>query len=152
MVIKFSCSSEAEINITHAIQCIPLNEIDPINILFVCIDSSDARRLVMENYQNFEIIVISEFVVPRTWRTEDDWSKRYFNFVVLHEVAHALLQHKSPKVLKIDQAKHQEEEADELAFGWFNSYANRKNMNSITEVEIRNSQKKINDVRTKYLV
>jgi hypothetical protein len=151
MVIKFSCSSVAETNITHAIQCIPLNEIDEMNFLFVCIDSSDARRLVMENYQNFEIVIISEFVVPRTWRTEDEWSKRYFNFVVLHEVAHALLQHKSPNQITLDENSTQENDADVLAMRWLNEYFQHKKMAQFTEQELDIAQKKIRTERAKYL-
>lgn len=53
MVIKFTCSNDVETNITHAVQYFPLADIAEMNLLFVCIDSSDARRLVMENYEDF---------------------------------------------------------------------------------------------------
>lgn len=151
MVIEFSCSIEAKINITHAIQCIPLNEIDELSILFVCIDNSDARRLVMENYKDFEIIVISEFVVPRDWDNEDHWKKRYFNFLILHEVAHALHKHKSPKKLNLEQNKKQEDDADSTAMLWLNSYFGSKSMNLYYEDELKLSQDKIKFDRSSYL-
>lgn len=152
MVIEFSCSREAEMNITHAIQCIPLNQIKGMKILFVCIDSSDARRLVMENYEGFEIIVISEFVIPRKWKTEDDWAKKYFNYVVLHEVAHALLQHKSPRNLTKEQNDEQENDADELAMSWFNEYLSSKEMEVYSDTELEKAQQRVQTERSKYLI
>ena len=151
MVIQFSCSDDAKTNITHAIQCIPLPEIEGMNILFVCIDNSDARRLVMENYKEFEIIVISEFVVPRNWRIEDDWTKRYFNFVILHEVAHALLKHKSPNQLSANEHEKQETDADTKAMEWLNSYFESKKMALFTSDELELSQTRVRAERSKYL-
>lgn len=152
MVIEFSCNFDAKRNICDAIQCIPLCEIEGIKILFVCIDSSDARRLVMEQYEGFEIIVFSEFVIPRNWKTEDEWSKKYFNYVVLHEVAHALLKHKSPKTMTIGQSTAQENEADELAMSWFNEYLSSKGMKLYSDIELSEAQKKVQIERKKYLI
>jgi hypothetical protein len=151
MVIQFSCSDDAKTNITHAIQCIPLLELEGMNILFVCIDNSDARRLVMENYKEFEIIVISEFVVPRNWRIEDDWTKRYFNFVILHEVAHALQKHKSPNQLTANEHENQEADADAKAMEWLNSYFEFKRMALFTSEELELSQTRVRAERSKYL-
>jgi hypothetical protein len=152
VVIEFSCSCEAQTNIIHAIQCIPLSQIEGIKLLFVCIDSSDARRLVMENYEGFEIIVISEFVIPRNWKTEDEWSKKYFNYVVLHEVAHALLKHKSPRNLTVEQNNEQENEADELAMSWFNEYLTSKEMELYSDTALKEAQIKVQKDRKKYLI
>ncbi len=151
MFIEFSCSDSAKINIIHALQCIPLDQINHLKILFVCIDSSDARRLIIENYRDFEIIVISEFVVPREWKTEDDWLKKYFNYVVLHEVAHAVLKHKSPRTLDIDQARMQEMDADSLAMTWLNGYLKSKGMEPYTIEILEESQQRVRLERMQYL-
>ena len=152
MTVKFSCSSEAQVNICHALSCLPKGTIAEIDLLFVCIDSSDARRLVMSNYIDYEIIVISEFIVPRNWKVEDHWSKRYFNYVILHEIAHALLKHKSPTVLTQEESKMQEDEADSMAMEWFNEYAEYKEMILYTQKELEDSQNKIQLERKKYLI
>lgn len=151
-MIEFSCSFEAKQNIIHAIQCVDVNEIQHLKILFVCVDSSDARRLVMENYVDFEIIVISEFVVPRDWRTEDNWSKRYFNYLILHEIAHALLKHKSPRSIDADDNEIQENDADDLAMKWLNNYLALKNMGEYSKMELEKAQNMIQDYRKKYLI
>ena len=150
-MIEFSCSNEAKTNIIHAVQCIPLEDIEGMNILFVCVDSSDARRLVMENYIGFEIIVISEFVIPRDWKIEDEWSKKYFNYIILHEVAHSLLKHKSPRNLTTEKNISQEKETDELAMLWLNDYLNSKKMNSYTDIELYHAQQRVQIARSKYL-
>lgn len=152
MPIKFSCSREAETCIVHALQCLPSKVLDDTKFLFVCVDNSDARRLVVENYQGYEIIVISEFVVPRNWKTEDEWSKRYFNFVLLHEVGHALYRHKSPNSISSEANSSQETDANNFAYKWLNAYLASKKMEPFTENELLESQGKTSSERLKYLL
>jgi len=149
LTIKFSCSLHARTDIEHALCCIPAEILDSIDILFVCVDSSDARQLVMSSYLGYEIIVISEFVVSRNWRTEDHWGKRYFNFVILHEVAHAVSRHGVSRGAE-DQLR-QEDEADALALEWLNDYFSSKGMDPFTEEELISSKNRVQAYRLQYL-
>lgn len=151
MSVNFSCSDEAKENITHALTRLPKEVVESKNYLFVCVDYSDARRLVMKNYKGYEIIVFSEFVVPRDRVSEDHWSKRYFYFVVFHEIAHAHLEHVSPREISKSENQKQEAAADELAFEWMNNYCERTKSRLFTENELSESQSRVKSERMKYL-
>lgn len=88
----------------------------------------DGCRLAREVCKSKESILISERIFPRRGATEGDNNYRYFIFVVLHEIAHAYLIHLSPKFdsLTANKIEAQENEADDLAFQWFNDYIVRK--------------------------
>ena len=49
---------------------------------------------------------------------------RYLIYVVLHEVAHAIKMHRSPKIDRLSKEDYetQEREADETALAWFNDH------------------------------
>jgi len=72
---------------------------------------------------------------------------RYFIYVVLHEVAHAIKNHKSPRFdhLTDEEYKAQEKEADDLAIKWFNEHVTKRNndyLPHITDQEIEAAQAK----------
>ena len=134
----FDCSYDAELWIRHALKCcVPVNVWKSIGerLAFVCMDSSDGRRLTREFCDNHEIILLSERIVPRGYRAEDDPKVRYFWFAVLHEVAHAYRDHISPNAISAEENAAQEVDADELAFAWFNKYLKSKKQPEFTTAE-----------------
>ena len=71
---------------------------------------------------------------------------RYFIFVVLHEIAHVVKNHRSPLLDKLTKEENeaQEKEADDLAIDWFNAYIATRNspyLKSITPDEITESKR-----------
>ena len=72
---------------------------------------------------------------------------RYFIFVVLHEVVHAVKKHKTLKFddLTRQENKAQEDEADKIAMGWFNEHVKARNnqyLKPITMDEINKMDQK----------
>ena len=110
--------------------------------LFTSTATRDAWRVARHYCQTREIILLSERILPgQNIREETDPKARYFIYVVLHEVAHAIKEHKSPKFDHLTNNEHeaQENEADELAMSWFNDHVakrNNKNLLPITNQEI----------------
>ena len=72
---------------------------------------------------------------------------RYFIYVVLHEVVHAIKKHKSPKFDNLtEQENHaQEEEADAIALEWFNEHVKELNNPYVKPLTIE----EINEMRKK---
>ncbi|MCF8083115.1 MAG: hypothetical protein K9M96_08470 [Deltaproteobacteria bacterium] len=65
--------------------------------LFTSTATRDACRVARHHCQTREIFLISERILPdQNVKTEDDPKARYFIYVVLHEIAHAIKKHKSP--------------------------------------------------------
>jgi hypothetical protein len=92
-------------------------------------------------------LALSDRVLPKQGADEGQPEVRYFIFTVLHEIAHAIKKHKSPKFdgLTGEQNQAQEEEADSLAFGWFNQHIeelNNEHLPSITKEEVETAQQK----------
>ena len=85
-------------------------------------DNSDGRRLTSSFLEGREIVILSERIVPRVGMAEDHPTVRYFWFVVLHEVAHAIRLHQAPAELDEVANNLQEIEANNLALAWFNRY------------------------------
>lgn len=116
--------------------------------LFTSTANRDACRVARHYCQSREIILISERILPgKNVLNEADPKARYFIYVVLHEVAHAVRKHKSPEFddLTKDEIEAQEKEADEFAMSWFNGHvAERKNeqLLPITKQEIKAAQDK----------
>ena len=138
----FSCSYDAEVWIRHSLRCLPEAvrfDIEP-RVAFVCVDSSDARRLSREFCDDNEIIILSERIIPRGPLVEDHWQVRYFMFAVLHEVAHALRNHRSPQAISAQENADQEREADELAFNWFNNHLSETNQPIYSQYELMKAQ------------
>ena len=134
----FDCSHDAEFWIRHALGCVPAEMFERFdeNLAFVCMDSSDGRRLTQEFRENHEIIILSERIVPRGCLAEDNSKVRYFMFVVLHEIAHAYCGHLAPTAISPDENAAQEQDADKLAYRWFNGYLTSKNLPEFTELEL----------------
>ncbi len=138
----FSCSYDAKFWICHALRCLPSEIWDSLRerLAFVCMDSSDGRRLTHEFCENHEIIILSERIVPRGNVAEDDSKVRYFMFAVLHEVAHAVCDHQAPKAISEAENVGQENDADRFAFAWFNEYLKSKNQQEFTSAELAKAQ------------
>lgn len=92
-------------------------------LVFIALSECDACR-VAPQYREREMILLSEHVFPERGVAEDHPSARYFIFVVLHEIAHAIRKHKSPRFdrLSKEEAEAQEREADDMACEWFNAH------------------------------
>ena len=138
----FDCSYDAQVWIRHALKCLPedifVSYLD--RLAFVCMDTSDARRLTSSFCEGRDIIVLSERIIPRGPLCEDNLRVRYFWFAVLHEVAHAVSQHLSPNQITDAENQAQEIEANKLAFEWFNHYLVKKNLPEFSEEELAQAQ------------
>ena len=108
-----------------ALGYLPLDVLDANKeaLVFVASSECDAFRLAPQ-YREREVIVLSGRIFPTGAESEGDRSARYFIFAVLHEVAHAVLKHKSPRFdgLTVEENDAQETEANELAYHWFNQH------------------------------
>lgn len=115
------------------------------NLVFVSTAQRDGCRLARKNCEDREVILLSERVLPKSRAKEDDSNVRYFIFVLLHEVVHAIKKHKSPKFDSLSDADNQaqETEADSLALEWFNQHIaalNSPYMKPLTVEEIEVAQ------------
>jgi len=115
--------------------------------LFTSTAFRDGCRIARALCETREIILISERVLPgnevRPNAEEYTHDKaRYFIFVVLHEVAHAIMKHKSPLLdsLSPKESDHQECEANAMAMKWFNDCAAEGGFPPITEAEVSEAQ------------
>ena len=97
------------------------------SFVFIALGECDACRLAPQ-YREREIILLSDQVFPDPGVAVDHSTARYFIFAVLHEVAHALQKHRSPRfdALSKEENEVQEREADELAYQWFNDHVKRQ--------------------------
>jgi len=109
-------------------------------LAFVCMDSSDGRRLTREFCENHEIVILSERIVPRGVLAEDDPKVRYFMFAVLHEIAHAYCDHEAPNAISAAGNAAQEGDADELAYAWLNKYLKSKKQPEFTDAELERAK------------
>jgi hypothetical protein len=107
-----------------------------------------AVRLTKRFYDNRDIIVLSASLFPQEHgvkKTDEEF--RFFAYTVLHEVAHALCNHKSQKLdgLTREENEHQETEARALAIQWFNERIqkpDKKHHRTLTVKEIENMEAK----------
>lgn len=126
------------------------------NLAFISMAHRDGTRLARIICETREVIVLSEHVLPRGHAKEDQSEVRYFFYVVLHEIAHAIKKHRSPQYdsLTKEEFDAQEQEADDLAFKWFNDHiaeiAN-PHLTAITHVEIELAQDKSQEVMQRLL-
>src|SRR5258708_24663863 len=65
------------------------------SLVFIAMGPRDGTRLAPEIRQR-EVIVLSEHVLPKAHANEGKKEVRYFIYVVLHEVAHAVKKHERP--------------------------------------------------------
>ena len=116
--------------VQNALEYLPFEVFGEIktSAAFFSTSETDGCRLARELCKTREIILLSERILPRRGATEGDDKYRYFIFVVLHEVAHAYLRHRSPMFdsLNAEEIEAQEIEAEELALKWFNDHIARK--------------------------
>lgn len=137
------CGTNSNIWVENALEYLPQDILDENkdNIAFISTRESHACRLSRHLCEKREIIVISECIFPKNGSAEDKKKVRYFTFVILHEVAHAIKKHKSPLFDELTQGEiqRQEKEADDLAISWFNNHVelrNNKLLKPITHEEI----------------
>ena len=112
----------------------------------------DGCRVARHYCENREVILLSERILPKEHVNERQSEVRYFIYVVLHEVAHAIKKHKSPKFDKLnhDEKQAQEDEADRLALEWFNQhieYLGNPHLKPLTNEDVKMEQKKQEVVR-----
>lgn len=111
----------------------------------------DGCRLARVLCETREIIILSDHVLPKGRTDEGQPEVRYFIYVVLHEIAHAIRKHKSPKYDSLidEEFEAQEKEADALAFQWFNDHIailENPYLPAITHEEIEQAQAKNQEV------
>lgn len=116
------------------------------DLVFIALTECDACRLAPQ-YREREVIILSDHVFPVPGASEDHPTARYFFFVVLHEVAHAIRRHKSPRFdgLLNEENEAQEREADDLAYGWFNQHVEQENnpfLPPLSSSEVREAQER----------
>ena len=122
---SLNCGRDGDFWIGHALDsCIPDDvwEAHGDQLAFVSTTESDGRRLSRSFAEGKHIIVLSERVIPHGTLAEDHPRVRYLYFVVLHEVAHAVRDHRPPNEITPEENQAQEDEANALAFEWFNGY------------------------------
>lgn len=115
-------------------------------LVFISTAQRDGCRVARHYCENREVILLSERILPKQGANEEQPEVRYFIFVVLHEVAHAIRKHKSPKYdeLTTEQNLAQEDEADALALKWFNQHVKARNIEflmPITKDEIQQAER-----------
>jgi hypothetical protein len=110
-------------------RCLPVEMLDEWKerLAFLSTVNSDAFRIGTKTRLERELIFISEHIIPPKDVAEDHPDVRYFIFVALHEIAHVIRQHRPPNEIYAEDNQAQEDEADALAFAWFNSYIKRAN-------------------------
>jgi hypothetical protein len=112
----------------YALGCLPdevLTECED-RLAFVSTTESDGRRLTRQFCEGRDVIVLSERVVSKGFKSEADWHVRYFVFAVLHEIAHAYRDHRPPKEISPEENDAQEAEANGLDFQWLNDFTRQK--------------------------
>ena len=116
--------------------------------LFTSTARRDACRIARHYCETREIILISERVLPgQDVNSEADPKARYLIYVVLHEMAHAIKDHKSQQIdgLSVYENELQEKEADDLAMKWFNDYIAQRGdelLKPINREEVKEAQEK----------
>ena len=133
--LHLDCGEIASHWVEHAITYLPsdIRRTYANKFAFVCTAQSDAKRLTHEFREGREIIVLSERIVPADQSDESSRDVRYFIFVVLHEVAHAISQDRSPNLISPEENVEQEKRANCLAFRWMNDHLRARNISSLPE-------------------
>ena len=102
---------------------LPIDVLDEYkeSLFFVAMGQRDGCRIPSAACKAREIIVLAEHILPKVGMDEAQREFRYFIYVVLHEVAHAITGHLSPLYDRLteQQVEQQEAEADDLALMWF---------------------------------
>lgn len=96
------------------------------NLAIIGIGETGACRLP-EQYREREIVLLADWIFPPVMHSEGDEVGRFFIISLLHEIAHAICRHKSPRLDQLTPAENlsQEDEADRMAVKWFNCHVER---------------------------
>jgi len=111
------------------------------NLAIIGIGSIGGCRLPQQ-YRQREIVLLSDWIFPPAGNSEGDKAGQFFIITLLHEIAHAVFRHKSPLLDKLtpEELQAQEDEADSMAIGWFNSHVehrDNKYLKAISTEEFR---------------
>ncbi|MEW6427638.1 MAG: hypothetical protein AB1568_06340 [Thermodesulfobacteriota bacterium] len=114
-------------------------------LVFISTAHIDACRVARQYCEKREVIILSERILPKPGMSESHTAVRYFIFCVLHEIAHAVKNHKSPKFDKLspEEFELQEKEADTIAMQWFNEGIEKRNnkfLKPLTMEEVKAKQ------------
>lgn len=112
--------------VQNALEYLPRNVLDEHKdrLAFLAMAHRDGCRVARVLRENRGIIILSEHILPKAGAAEGQADVRYFIYTVLHEVVHAVKQHRSPLYdsLTPKEVAAQESEADDLALKWFNDH------------------------------
>jgi len=116
-------------------------------LVFISTAERDGCRIARHYCENREVIILSERILPKPGADDGQQDVRYFIYVVLHEVVHAIKKHKSPKFdeLTTEENEAQESEANAIAMEWFNDHiitSENENLKPITKEEIEKAKNK----------
>lgn len=144
------CGENNNIWVENALEYLPKEILwaNRENLAFISTAECHACRVARELCEKREIILLSEYFFPKLGTAEDHITARYFNYVVLHEIAHATKKHWSPLFdkLSLKDQESQEREAKEIAITWFNQHIDiiqNKYLKHITPEEIEEAEKLI---------
>ncbi len=145
-----ACGYEHNWWLKRALEYLPEDVFDQNvkGFLFTSTAGRDACRVARHYCQSREIILISERILPGRIVSEvTDPEAKYFIYAVLHEIAHAIGEHRSPFLDNLTEKEYEaeENEADELAMKWFNDHVsklNNEHLRPITKEEIKEAQEK----------
>jgi hypothetical protein len=144
----FQCGEEANFWLRLAItEGLPTELIKEwhAKLTFISAFGRDGFRINKKLRESSELVFLAEHIIPSGGMSEDHPVVRYFMFAALHEAAHAIKQHRPPNEISTEENRAQEDEADALAFEWFNEYiANRNNkyLRPQTEDEVEKAQER----------
>jgi hypothetical protein len=135
--------------VQHALSYLPEAVLDEHKdgLVFISTAQRDGCRMARGYCDTREVILLSERILPKHGAEEGQPEVRYFIYVVLHEVAHAIKKHKSPKLDNLTEQENltQEDEADAMAMEWFNEHVKAHNnpfLKPITRQEVNEAQRK----------
>jgi len=146
--LMIDCGDKYNQWVENALRYLPSEILDANKekLVFISTVQTDACRVARNYCENREVILLSERILPKLGANEGQRKVRYFILTVLHEVAHAIKKHKSPKFDNLSEAEiqAQENEADKMALDWFNQHveeSNNKYLKPLTPQEIEIEQK-----------
>jgi hypothetical protein len=128
--------------IEEALKCVPSDILyEHRDTLYIISPSNmDACRISRDICLQREIIVISDRVMPKGNVDGASPSVRYLMFVVLHEVVHAVKNHKPPNTITEAENDAQEKDANDLALHWYNCYVEERFKDILQPLSIQEIQ------------
>jgi len=105
-----------------------------------------------KHYRKREIILLSDWIFPPPSHEEGNETGKCFIITLLHEIAHAVLKHKSPKrdELSPEEDGNQETEADSTAIDWYNQHIESIGNEYLTRMEVAIFRKLANNFAKLY--